>query len=279
MSSSKRGICYSDASGPSTSSYSDNWKSAITIVTCDKDTAPFPVQLDTNNSEASTNLLIAQLFLYLKGCGKDPMIKTVAVYKTPLDSWFNIVSVGYHAIVYLTVEDYHLTIEKHDSGLTIQVSKQKDKVLQQFRKDARNGVPDLIVHDDAKMKLKKLVKFIVKKNFVHENYNLWKGIHCKKFAKDIFDRTAAFKKYNWETDETMTRGGVITAALATATGIVIGVPVAIVAFVTGAVATISASFSSREEDPDSISIDSDTSIKISCWTRCWACCFCRNKKK
>ena len=99
------------------------------------------------------------------------MIKVAAVYKIPLDSMFNIISVGYHAIVYLMVEDYHLTIEKHDVGIMIQVSKQKDKVLRQFKKRPRESAPELIVHDEAKMNFKKLIKFIVKKNFTHENYN------------------------------------------------------------------------------------------------------------
>ena len=282
MSSSFQKVSYSNVSGRlSDGRYSDEWKSAITIIPCDKNMAPFSVQLNENNPEVSATLLIAQLFLYLEGCGKNPMIKVAAVYKTPLNSMFNIVSVGYHAIVYLTVEDYHLTIEKHDIGITIQVSKQKDKVLQQFKKRPRESVPELIVHDEAKMNFKKLIKFIVKKNFTHENYNVWKGIHCKKFAKDIFDRVAAIEQYKWEEEETITRGGVLTAAAAAVTAAATGLTGGTAALFFGAASTASAAFTTKERkaEPDSESIDSDTTACTkTVKTSCWNCCFCRNKK-
>ena len=282
MSRSCKKVCYSDFFGLSDGRHSDEWKSAITIVPCDKNMAPFPVQLNEDNSEVSAMLLITQLFLYLEGCSKNPMIKVAAVYKTPLDSMFSIVSVGYHAIVYLGVEDYHLTIEKHDVGITIQVSKQKSKVLQQFKKSPRKGVPELIVHDEAKMNFKKLIKFIVKKNFTHENYNVWKGIHCKKFAKDIFDRAAAIEQYKWEEDETIARGGVLTTAAAITTAAVTGITGGIAALFVGAAATASAAFTSKERksEPDSESTDSDTTASTkTVKTSCWNCCFCRDKKK
>ena len=239
MSRSIQTVCPSKVCIPSVGRYSDKWKSVITIVPCDKNMPSSPVQLNENNTEASAKFLIAQLFLYLEGCSKNPMIKVAAVYKTPLDRMLCIVSVGYHAIVYLGVEDYHLTIEKHDVGITIQVSKQKGKVLQQFEKRPRESVPELIVHDEAKMNFKKLINFIVEKNFTHENYNAWTGIHCKKFAKDIFDRVAAIEQYKWEEDETIARA---------ATGL------------TGDTTA------------------STKTVKTSCWNCCWNCCFCRNKK-
>ena len=167
--------------------------------------APLPVQLNENNSEVSAKLLIAQLLIYLEGCDKDPMIKVAAVYKTPLDHRTNRVSSGYHTNVYFMIKGYHLTIDKENDGLTIQVSRSKDKVLQKLRKEPRKDLPELIVHDEANIKLKKLIKFIVEKNFTQENYDDWKKMHCKKFSKDIFDRAAKIMKYNWKEGETNAR--------------------------------------------------------------------------
>ena len=41
-------------------------------------------------------------------------------------------------------------------------------------------------------------EYIVDSDFVHEVYNIVKGVHCKKFAKNIFDRVASSKKCNFQ---------------------------------------------------------------------------------
>ena len=59
MSKSIKRVSYSNVSGLSDGRYSDEWKSAIIIVRCDKNMAPLSVQLNENNSEESATLLIA----------------------------------------------------------------------------------------------------------------------------------------------------------------------------------------------------------------------------
>ena len=46
-----------------------------------------------------------------------------------------------------------------------------------------------------------MTDFIVRKGFINEGYNAWKGIHCKRFAKEIFDKVAANKTYHFEEEE------------------------------------------------------------------------------
>ena len=141
---------------------------------------------------------------YLDPFGTNATIDTIAVYRTPLEGnsfvvkTINKTKAGYHAFVYLQVKDHYMSLHKHVDGLTICVSKERRDVLHNFRCCSRNGVSEEIVADNGCIKVKELIDFIVQKDFIKEGFNFWKGNHCKKFAKDIFDRVAAVSHYNWE---------------------------------------------------------------------------------
>ena len=145
--------------------------------------------------------------LHLNHEGDNPTIEKVAVYKTKLNnSILKLASpVVYHAFVVLKLKDYYISFDKHDTGLTIQVSDEKDYVLSNFRNEPRYGVPELIIEDDSNKKLKDLIHFYVEKDFVAEQYNSYTGVHCKKFAGDIFKEAAKLKDYNWEKVEILAK--------------------------------------------------------------------------
>ena len=137
---------------------------------------------------------------YLDPDGTNATIDTIAVYRTPLEGnsfgtkIINKTKAGYHGFVYL----HYMSLDKHPDRLTIQVSKERRDVLDKFRRNSRNRVPEEIVVDNGSIKVRELTDFIIQKDFIKEGFNSWKGNHCKKFAKDIFDKVTAVTHCNWE---------------------------------------------------------------------------------
>ena len=194
---------------------SSNWDSAITIFPYIGKKIPYQLKVNRYNHEASANLLSANILVHLEGCSKNPNIGYVAVFKTPLDGYGEIHGIFYHAFINFQIENYFATIEKHDTGLTIQVSKYNSEVVTKLKNERRIDTPEEIIYDKAKVNLKKLVKYIIKNDFVTEGYDFQRGIHCKKFTKDIFDRIATTKEYDW-TEEEVARFNVKAVATTTA---------------------------------------------------------------
>ena len=151
------------------------------------------------------------LNFYLDPDGTNVTIDTIAVYRTPLEGdsigkkVLNWTKPGYHGYVCLRVKVKdrwrYFSLDKHTDGLSIQVSKERNDVLLKFRGNPRNGVPEEIIADKGSIKVRELTNFIVKKSFIKEGYNAWKGNHCKQFSKDIFDEVATVSRYYWEGDE------------------------------------------------------------------------------
>ena len=230
----------------SSNSLSSTWDSAITIFPYIGKKIPYQLKVDGYNQEASANLLFASILVHLKGCSKNPNIEYVAVFKTPLDGYGEIHGIFYHAFINFQIENYFATIEKHDTGLTIQVSKRNSEVVTNLKNERRINTPEQIIYDKAKVNLKKLVKYIIKNDFVTEGYDFQRGIHCKKFAKDIFDRIATTKEYDWTEEEVSVKA--MATAVAGAVGFVAGGPLVSAAMTTVTVAlanTISSPMNGR----------------------------------
>ena len=178
----------------------------------------------------------------------DLTIDIVAVYKQPLETFpletfpLNKFNACFHAFVLLFVELYKVRIEKYDCGLQLIISKTKEQKDLQSIKNEKQTTTVLEVADHGKMTLNQLLTFIAKKEFAHEGYDFMKGVHCKKFAKDIFDEVAQKETFFWKEDEVKARGGVATGAAATGAtfvGLVAGGPVggAAAAIATAAIGT------------------------------------------
>ena len=148
------------------------------------------------------------LFLLSGRGNSNPNIDSVEVKRIPLNSGKVLCGIVgcistafYHAYVILKVKGHYVSLEKHSDSLTIQISEEIDDVLGKFRGHYRLGVPKLIVEDRGNITVMRLKDFIVDSKLAHEAYNLLKGNHCKKFAKDIFDEVALRNKYNWKEEE------------------------------------------------------------------------------
>ena len=139
---------------------------------------------------------------YLDLEGTDAAIDKIAVYGTPLEDnvmvqLINIMKRFYHAYIYLQIGDRHISFDKHSDGLTIQVSKERYHVLFMLGGNTRNGRPEEIVADNSHTTVRELVDFFVQRDFINEGYSVWYGKHSMRFAKDIFDKIAAVKSYDW----------------------------------------------------------------------------------
>ena len=100
-------------------------------------------------------------------------IDRVAVYKTLLESnsigkeILNMAESVYHAFVYLQVKDSYFSLDKHTDALTIQISKEKRDVLDNFKGKPRNGVPEELNADKGKINIRNLSDFIIQKKFIN----------------------------------------------------------------------------------------------------------------
>ena len=155
-------------------------------------------------SELSDEELSEKIYPFLDPDNTNPNIDTVQVKRIPLDigTVFSYLSNAlYHAYVILEIKGYYVSLEKHSDSLTIQISRELNDVLQAFRGNRRCGEPELIVEDRGNITVRGLRDFIVDSDFVNEGYNVFEGNHCKRFAKDIFDRVALTNEYHWEEEE------------------------------------------------------------------------------
>ena len=155
----------------------------------------------------------------------DPKINRAVVYKTKLEFMESIESIEsaksaeseelpiYHAFVVLQLKNYYISLDKHNIGLTIQVSDEKDYVLSYFRGELRYSAPEMIVEGDGDTNLKDLIDFYVEKDFVTEGYNYWTENHCKKFAGDIFKNVAKNLEYDWQTEERLAKFAALLAVI------------------------------------------------------------------
>ena len=144
------------------------------------------------------------------------LIDKVMVYKTPLNPSGQYTDVDYHGFILLKIGDLFATLDKHTDGLTVQSSEERDDVLAKLRNAPRYGVPELIVEDQGTITVGELIDFIMTNDFIHQTYNIWRGHHCKKFAKDIFDKVADTSEYEWEQGELSLKRNIILGATAVA---------------------------------------------------------------
>ena len=156
----------------------------------------------------NSDRLKAIMDFYLDPEGTNTTIDRVAVYSTPLEEKcsrakkvINKTRIGFHVYVWLEVGHRYISLEKDAGEITIQVSKKSNDVLHKSKNKPRTSNPGKIIADMGNIRIRELTDFIVRWDFINEGYNAWKGIHCKRFAKGIFDRVAANKSYDFEEEE------------------------------------------------------------------------------
>ena len=197
---------FSSSSSSSSGSFAESVKDGLLILVKYKDEKK--KQLCDGVDKDTLNIILG-LFLDLH---KDnPKIENAAVYKTGLKYALGpSEKIFYHGFVVLQLKDYYISLDKHDTGLTIQVSDERDYVLKNFREEPRDNVPELLVQDEANTNLKDFIDFYVEKDFVVEGYNGWTGEHCKKFAQDVFEKLALNGKYEWKRlEDTVKATGIV----------------------------------------------------------------------
>ena len=164
-------------------------------------------------------------------------IKEVAVFETILKGFLGTYDAGRHAFVLLLVDNYYVTFEKHAQGLTIQISKDFASVVLKHMNKNRETPINLVVQDSGVKTIQQLANFIAEKNFAFEEYNALGGIHCKKFAGDVFDKVAKNQIYNWKSEETMDRGATAATVATVGAGLIFGPIPAALTFVGGGIIT------------------------------------------
>ena len=203
-------------SDPSGSSNAKDWKPGIHFTTYDE-FANFDVCVTAKKDEPEKSNKALRKYLKQTLCidGDDKkLIDKVMVYKTPLNPSGQFTPVDYHGYILLKIGDLFATLDKHSDGLTVQSSEEKDDVLTKLRNAPRYGVPDFIVESQGTITVGELIDFIMTNDFINQTYNIWRGHHCKNFAKDIFDKVAKTSKYDWEQGELSLKLGMILGAAA-----------------------------------------------------------------
>ena len=200
-----------------------NWKPGIYFTTFDE-FATFNVWVTAKKEEPGKSKEELRKYLRLTLCpdGDDrKIIDNVMVYKTPLNPSGQYTSLDYHGFILLKIGNLFATLDKHTDGLTVQSSEKRDDVLAKLRDSPRDGVPQFVVADQGTITVGELIDFIMTNDFIHQTYNLWRGNHCKKFAKDIFDKVADKTEYHWEQGELALKLGTILGFAAAASRFVI----------------------------------------------------------
>ena len=210
----------------------------ITFKFCDrKKTLKVKMYRDDAKKEAWAYSLTKVFLSGIKGGKKDSVFKQVAVFKTPLKNLLSISEEGYHAFILFVVDNYWVTLEKNEQGLTIQISKYFALVAKKHMNKKRATPIKLAVLDDGKGTIQNLATFILEKNFAFEEYDVLGGIHCKKFAEEIFNKFGKTRTYNWKSDETMARGMAATTVATVGAGLIFGPIPAGLAILGGAIIT------------------------------------------
>ena len=198
-------------SDPCGSSDAKDWKPGIHFITFDQ-FATFNVCVTAKKDEPERSNRELRKYLKLALCpdGDDKkLIDKVMVYKTPLDPSGQYTPLDYHGFILLKIGNLFATLDKHTDGLTVQSSEERDDVLAKLRGAPRYGVPEPVVEDQGTITVGELIDFIMTNDFIYQIYNIWRGNHCKRFAKDIFDKVADISEYEWEQGELSLKLGMI----------------------------------------------------------------------
>ena len=202
MSRSKANLSNNVPGSSSLSSSNKNERiSKITFISYENPNPRRTVKMYENKTKASANNLLKRLLGCLKGCSMNSRIKEVAVLKGPVECLPTSFPALYHAFVLLYIEDYFMTLERQRKGLVIQIFKEVTSALKKYENHDRKPSIRLIISDHGNITIKQLSKFIARRNFAFEKYDILKGIHCKKFAANVFNKVAETKRYNWKTEQ------------------------------------------------------------------------------
>ena len=167
-----------------------DWKPGIHFITFGELTTT-NVCVTAKEDQLGTSHWVLKKYLRLTLCpdGDDrKMINNATVYGTPLSKNGSYTSFDHHELILLKIGNLFATLEKHTDGLTVQSSTERDDVLARVRGDARYGNPIKKMKSQGNIAVGDLIDYIVDNDFIHEAYNLIRGDHCQKFAKDIFDK-------------------------------------------------------------------------------------------
>ena len=198
-------------SDPFGSSNAKDWKPGIHFTTFGE-FATFNVCVTAKEDEPERSNRELRKYLRHTLCpdGDDKkVIDKVMVYKTPLNPSGQYTRLDYHGFILLKIGHLFATLDKHNDGLTVQSSEERDDVLAKLRDTPRYGVPEPVVEDEGTITVGELIDFIMTNDFIHQTYNIWRGHHCKKFAKDIYDKVADISEYEWEQGELSLKLGMI----------------------------------------------------------------------
>ena len=222
------------ATSSSSASISNIWKSSdqkkkITFYYPDEDNIE-QVAMKKDNAIASAHMFVGG-FLNSRIDG-NATIKEVSVFETPLKNLLGCAASGHHAFVLLYVKDYYVTFEKHKEGLSVQISKNSKSVVRQHMMEDRATPIQLMAFNSGVKTIQQLANFVAEQNFAFEEYNVPKGIHCKKFAGEVFKAVVGKQEYDWKSIEMLERNAAATATatvgVAVSAGLIFGsIPAAI----------------------------------------------------
>lgn len=128
----------------------------------------------------------------------DENIEEIWIFSHRLSNWQLYQGVFmYHAFVVLRTNDWYWSIEKNNEGITVQRSKHLTFVKCKYRRNSRITPITVRSHDNGKMRMEDLVKWIYEKNELNKKYCLSRQAdNCQGFAKRIFNHFARTKLCN-----------------------------------------------------------------------------------
>ena len=146
------------------------------------------------------------------------------IYEFPLQSLIRFLPTGFHAFIVMETPSHFISWEKGIDGFTIQISNIELDVINMREIEERDGEKTLSRQDACDAQLSSILQFFAEGNFLHEGYNVVTGIHCKKFARALFERIAENHSYDYKSIENGAKGewlsvaiGATACTLATAT--------------------------------------------------------------
>jgi hypothetical protein len=117
----------------------------------------------------------------------------VWAYKHDLFSWLpHDLNIFYHMFILFKTHDWWWSIEKNSEGLTIQRSKVRDAVLNNYRRVPRPSTKELI-NDTGCRSIMDLIVLLFKSNELNKEYH-YLDRNCQDFARAVFNYMATSKR-------------------------------------------------------------------------------------
>jgi len=118
----------------------------------------------------------------------DPILE-VTILRHPLNDWQLTDLYMYHAFVIIETEKWWWSVEKNSEGVTLQRSKKKPSVEDEYRRNRRLTPITWVRKAPGRGSIIDLVDFIYRENLLANNYNFLVE-NCKKFAAAVFNEVS-----------------------------------------------------------------------------------------